>query len=75
MVEVQDSGGGIPADVMNRIFDAFFTLKEVGHGSGLGLAICRTLMTDMGGNIAAFNREDGAVFRLEIPTYAEETAS
>lgn len=75
VVEVQDSGGGIPADVMNRIFDAFFTLKEVGHGSGLGLAICRTLMTDMGGNIAAFNREDGAVFRLEIPTYAEETAS
>ncbi|MDD3443892.1 MAG: ATP-binding protein [Zavarzinia sp.] len=72
VVEVQDTGGGIPRDVMNRIFDAFFTLKEVGHGSGLGLAICRTLMTDMGGSISAFNREGGAVFRLEIPTYVEE---
>lgn len=73
-VEVSDTGGGIPADVMNRIFDAFFTLKEVGHGSGLGLAICRTLMTDMGGTISASNEGQGAVFRLEIPAYIEESA-
>lgn len=74
VVEVQDTGGGIPPDVMNRIFDAFFTLKEVGHGSGLGLAICRTLMTDMGGSISAYNKDKGAAFRLEIPTYVEEPA-
>ncbi|MCW0182545.1 MAG: GAF domain-containing sensor histidine kinase [Zavarzinia sp.] len=75
LVEVQDTGGGIPGDVMNRIFDAFFTLKEVGHGSGLGLSICRTLMTDMGGTISASNVGDGAVFRLEIPAYVEDAAS
>lgn len=71
-VEVADTGGGVPLDVMNRIFDAFFTLKEIGHGSGLGLAICRTLMTDMGGTINARNEPAGAVFRLEIPVYVED---
>ncbi len=71
-VEVSDTGGGIPPDVMNRIFDAFFTLKEVGSGTGLGLSICRTLMTDMGGSISARNESAGAVFRLDIPVYVEE---
>lgn len=74
-VEVADTGGGIPQDVMNRIFDAFFTLKEIGHGSGLGLAICRTLMTDMGGTINARNEPAGAVFRLEIPVYLEDSTA
>ncbi len=71
-VEIADTGGGIPPDVMARIFDSFFTLKEVGHGSGLGLAICRTLMTDMGGEITARNNNMGAVFRLEIPVYRDD---
>jgi len=68
VVEVRDTGEGIAPDVLPRIFDAFFTTKDVGDGTGLGLAICHGIVTGLGGTITAANGEPrGAVFRVVLP--------
>jgi PAS domain S-box-containing protein len=68
VVEVADSGPGIPQDVLPRIFDPFFTTKQPGAGSGLGLAICHGIVAAAGGSIQARNAPgSGAVFRIELP--------
>lgn len=64
VVRVADNGGGVPEDIQERIFDPFYTLKQMGKGNGLGLALCRRLITDMGGQIALHNDDQGAVFEI-----------
>jgi signal transduction histidine kinase len=49
VVEIEDDGPGIPPEVRDRIFDAFFTTKEVGEGTGLGLATVRRIVADRHG--------------------------
>jgi CheY-like chemotaxis protein len=51
VVEVTDSGVGIPGELLSHVFDPFFTTKPVGGGSGLGLSISHSLVTGMGGTI------------------------
>ncbi|WP_147820589.1 c-type heme family protein [Salidesulfovibrio onnuriiensis] len=63
---VADNGGGIPADVMDRIFDPFFSTKEVGKGTGLGLAVVYGLVRDLGGRIDVVS-DQGAQFFLHFP--------
>jgi PAS domain S-box-containing protein len=67
IIEIADTGPGIPAEHLATIFDPFFTLKE--QGTGLGLAICRGIMDHHRGSIAAANRLDGsgAVFTVKLP--------
>jgi len=66
-VIVQDTGGGIPVDVLPKIFIPFLTTKEVGKGIGLGLSISYGIVTEMGGTIKAENKNDGAVFTISLP--------
>jgi PAS domain S-box-containing protein len=67
VVEVLDSGPGIPESVRSSIFDPFFTTKS--RGSGLGLAICRGITDAHRGSIRAENRTDrsGTVITIEFP--------
>jgi nitrogen-specific signal transduction histidine kinase len=67
IIQIADSGPGIPAEHLATIFDPFFTLKE--QGTGLGLAICRGIMDHHRGSIAAANSREGsgAVFTVKLP--------
>jgi PAS domain S-box-containing protein len=69
---VRDTGPGIPEDGLSRIFEPFYTTKEVGQGTGLGLAIAYGIVQDHGGQIVAENHPDGgAVFTVELPTSSQ----
>ncbi len=68
VVEVRDTGAGIPPGILDRIFDPFFTTKPVGVGTGLGLSICRGIVVGLGGEIAAERRAGGGTtFRVALP--------
>jgi PAS domain S-box-containing protein len=72
-IEVADTGYGIPADLLARIFDPFFSTKGPGKGYGLGLAICSSLAESLGGAITVESKEEeGSRFRLWLPRRAPE---
>lgn len=71
---VEDNGTGIPAEILDRIFEPFFTTKEVGTGTGLGLSVSFSLISSMHGTMEAYNRSQGACFRIHLPL-AEATLS
>jgi signal transduction histidine kinase len=67
-IEVADTGAGIPAALLERIFDPFYTSKGEGRGTGLGLAICRDLVTAAGGAITVESQVGrGSTFRITLP--------
>lgn len=61
-VTVTDTGGGIPAALLDRIFEPFFTTKSADKGTGLGLSICHGIMRSFGGRISVRNVAEGAEF-------------
>ena len=63
----EDTGGGIPKDVIPRIFEPFYTTKEMGKGTGLGLSVSYGIIRDMGGTIEAENVDGGAKFTITLP--------
>jgi PAS domain S-box-containing protein len=68
IIEVSDTGAGIPPEIIGRIFDAFFTTKAVGVGTGLGLAICQRIVTDLGGALTVESEVGkGTTFRVSLP--------
>lgn len=74
-VTFRDSGRGIPAEHLGRIFDPYFTTKQMGSrkGMGLGLAICHAIIRKHGGVITAESRPgNGAVFHFYLPVAESE---
>lgn len=68
VVTVTDSGRGIEEHLLTRIFEPFFSTKEVGKGIGLGLAICHGIVEAMGGSIAVRSTPgQGSVFTIKVP--------
>jgi signal transduction histidine kinase len=68
VLEVSDTGPGVPAELRARVFEPFFTTKPVGKGTGLGLWVCRRAVEAMGGEIAVGDRPGGgATFRVSLP--------
>jgi signal transduction histidine kinase len=68
VVEIADTGVGIPAANLERIFDPFFTTKPVGVGTGLGLSICHSIVTAFGGDLTVESEEGkGSTFRVALP--------
>ena len=63
---VEDTGGGIPPELMPRLFEPFASAKE--RGTGLGLAVSRRILEEHGGTIAAHSRSPrGTVFEVNLP--------
>jgi PAS domain S-box-containing protein len=75
IVEIEDTGAGIPASVRGRIFDPFFTTKPIGVGTGLGLSICHQIVSSVGGEITVTSEPGrGSCFRVTLPA-SEATAT
>jgi two-component system NtrC family sensor kinase len=75
VVDVSDTGQGIPPANLPRIFDPFFTTKPVGKGTGLGLSICYGIVSKLGGQIDVQSAlEAGTTFRVRLPALESEAA-
>ena len=72
LIEISDSGTGIPEAVLPNIFEPFFTTKEQGKGTGLGLSMVYGIIQDHSGSITARNKNNGGtVFSIELPLKQE----
>ena len=67
LVEIGDTGQGMPPDVRARAFDAFFTTKDVGKGTGLGLDISRRIVERHKGQITIDSQPGQTVLRVQLP--------
>ena len=75
VIEVADTGPGIPEERLGRVFDPFFTTGDIGAGRGLGLSVAYGMVTAHGGRISAANSvEGGAIIRVELPASQEQPA-
>lgn len=72
MIEIQDTGLGIPDEIKDKIFEAFFTTKQKVKGVGLGLSVCYGIIKDHGGEIRVESEEGkGATFTISLPIQKE----
>jgi PAS domain S-box-containing protein len=76
VVEIHDTGCGIPPENLDRIFEPFFTTKPIGEGTGLGLAICHGIVTSLGGTLTVQSEVGkGTIFRILLPAARSEGAA
>jgi len=73
VVTIRDDGPGLSEEALRKIFDPFYTTKDVGKGTGLGLWVSHNIIAKMGGSIHVKNNPDrGALFTVEIPIVIPE---
>jgi signal transduction histidine kinase len=66
-VTIADNAGGIPEEIIDKIFDPYFTTKGPQQGTGVGLFMTKTIIEkNMGGRLTVCNTADGAEFRIEV---------
>jgi len=76
LVEVADTGSGIPTEQLSRIYDPFFTTKEIGKGTGLGLSITYGIVQEHDGTIACESAPgQGTRFSLTLPLASAQRAA
>ena len=75
-IAIRDTGAGIPENILDRIFEPYYTTKEQGEGTGLGLAVAHGIITGLQGDITVFSKPGkGTTFTFYLPTVTafEET--
>lgn len=74
-IRIADTGTGIPEEIRSRVFDPFFTSKEVGRGTGQGLAVARSVVTKSHGGTIDFETEvgRGTTFIIRLPICCESS--
>jgi signal transduction histidine kinase len=75
VLEVNDSGAGVPAPLRERIFEPFFTTKPPGSGTGLGLTMARQIIERHGGILDVREAPGGTLFHIEVPLRAHGQTS
>jgi len=74
VVKIRDNGGGIPENILHKVFDPYFTTKGEEKGTGLGLYMSRMIIEDhMDGNIGVANTDEGAEFTITLPLKKSST--
>jgi two-component system, NtrC family, sensor kinase len=72
VVEISDSGPGIPEENLTRVFEPFFSTKPASEGTGLGLSICRCIVEELGGTLSLESTVGrGSTFRVTLPARVE----
>jgi len=75
LVEISDTGRGIPREDIEKLFNPFFTTKQIGEGSGLGLSICHSIVRSLGGRIEVESEPGrGSRFIVHLPAAPAQTA-
>jgi two-component system NtrC family sensor kinase len=75
VIEVADTGVGIPSDHLGRIYDPFFTTKPEGRGTGLGLSVTYGIVQEHGGSLTCDSQPgQGTRFRLVLPLIEQPSA-
>jgi signal transduction histidine kinase len=68
VISISDEGTGIPVEILDRIFEAFFSTKGEGKGTGLGLYICRNIILEHRGSLVVVSRPgEGTTFHVILP--------
>ncbi len=70
-IEIRDNGPGVPPALAGRVFEPFFSTKEVGEGTGLGLSIAMGIAEAHGGSLTLVPTDVGACFCLSLPGATE----
>ena len=67
VVIIEDNGLGVPDDIIERVFEPYFTTKEQGKGIGMGLYISKMIIeSNLGGELSVCNHKDGAQFTIKL---------
>ncbi len=75
-LSVADTGSGIAPEIREKIFEPYFTTKEIGRGTGMGLAIIHGIVKGYGGHVSCDSQPgEGAVFHVYLPVIADEALS
>ena len=74
LLSISDTGHGIAPEIINKIFDPYFTTQAIGHGSGMGLAVAHGIVNNHGGTIQVESELDrGSTFRIYLPVVEYQT--